>query len=180
MSRGGTVRTIPPSNSLVRGWYAGADLLDAYAVHLPREAPDDARMLAHRMLDESPSTVRVLMAMRDATMACLGVKSSKQIRDEQDGRDRINLFPVIASTAQEVVLGEDDRHLDFRTSIMIVPTDDGRLLVTTTVVHCHNKLGRLYLSVIRPFHHVIVRAALRRYLRSGAPPSARAVVAGPG
>jgi hypothetical protein len=41
--------------------------------------------------------------------------------------------------------------------------------VATTVVHCHNTLGRVYLAVIAPFHRRIVRSALQRAARRGWP-----------
>jgi len=30
------------------------------------------------------------------------------------------------------------------------------------VVHCHNRLGRIYLATIAPFHRVIVPASLEQ------------------
>jgi hypothetical protein len=65
-----------------------------------------------------------------------------------------------------MVVGEDDRHLDFRAAIL-QRTDaaGGRELVVVTVVHCHNRLGRTYLAVIAPFHRTILRANLERAVR---------------
>lgn len=152
----------PPANSAIASWYPGANLLDAQAVSLPADAPDDAQALAHLLLDQPPRIVRWLLAARDAIMATVGVKSSSSIRSAQDGRTRIDFFPVLSSTATEIILGEDDRHLDFRTSIMIMPDNGGRLVVSTTAVRCHNRLGRLYLWIITPFHLAIVRSSLSR------------------
>jgi hypothetical protein len=39
------------------------------------------------------------------------------------------------------------------------------ILVATTVVRCHNLLGRLYLAAILPFHILVVTNALRRLRR---------------
>lgn len=152
----------PPPASAIRDWYEGADLLDSYAVPLPARAPDDARVLARLALERPPAAFRLLMGMRDAVMNVVGVKTSADIRAQADGRDRINFFPVIASSAAEVVLGEDDRHLDFRTAVTLVHERDRRLLVSTTSVRCHNRLGRVYLAVIRPFHIAIVRHGLEQ------------------
>ena len=69
-------------------------------------------------------------------------------------------------TATERVGGANDRHLDFRaTSQLRVDGAEGRELLTATVVHCHNRLGRIYLATIAPFHRVIVRANLERAVR---------------
>jgi hypothetical protein len=155
-------RVAPPAASAIRDWYEGANLLDSYAVQLPPQAPDDARVLARLALEQPPVAFRFLMSIRDAVMSAVGVKTSADMRAQADGRDRIDFFPVIANSAEEVVLGEDDRHLDFRTAMTLVHEQDRRLLVSTTSVRCHNRLGRLYLAMILPFHTAIVRRGLAR------------------
>jgi len=39
-------------------------------------------------------------------------------------------------------------------------------------VHCHNRLGRLYILVIAPFHRLVVQASLRRAAQIGWPSAA--------
>jgi len=156
----------PPAASAIADWYGGADLLDSYAVTLPVGAPLDPATLASRMLSDPPAWVRVLMGLRDRAVAPLGVKTSDAVRraGAADGRARISFFPVLRQSPTEVVIGFDDLHLDFRTSVLLEPAADaGRTrLVATTAVRCHNRLGRIYLSVIRPFHVLIVRSSLDR------------------
>jgi Protein of unknown function (DUF2867) len=112
------------------------------------------------------------MAVRDLLVSPFGIKSSTTIRAGAEGRSRIDFFPVLEEDEREVVLGEDDRHLDFRASLMVqefpMVQEDGSapFLVSTTAVRCHNLVGRLYLVAIRPFHVAVVNAALRRVSRS--------------
>jgi len=44
-----------------------------------------------------------------------------------------------------------------------------RIGTVSTVVHCHNLLGRTYLRVIAPFHRLVVKASLDRAARVGWP-----------
>ncbi|MCQ9426839.1 DUF2867 domain-containing protein [Pseudomonas sp. LJDD11] len=44
-----------------------------------------------------------------------------------------------------------------------------RQLTFSTAVHCHNRLGRLYIFVIAPLHRLIVRSSLRSAARLGWP-----------
>jgi hypothetical protein len=78
--------------------------------------------------------------------------------------ERTGFFPLQSRSEHELVVGEDDRHLDFRASVLVRRRDDGGgdELVATTVVRCHNALGRTYLAMISPFHSLIVRSGLRR------------------
>jgi hypothetical protein len=147
-------------------WYAGADLLDSYAIVLPPATPGDPAILADRLLSHPPAWTRFLMGLRDRLMAPLGVKTSGAVlrAGAIDGRPRIAFFPVLSQSATEVVLGFDDRHLDFRTSVLVEPSTQAgpARLVATTAVRCHNRLGRIYLTTIRPFHELIVRSSLDR------------------
>lgn len=99
-----------------------------------------------------PRWVRGLLAVRDALVAPLG------LRVVTDGRPG---FPVLASTADEVLVGLDDRHLSFRVSVRSGPT----AVSVTTVVQIHNRLGHLYWTLVRHVHPWVVRASLRTVAR---------------
>jgi Protein of unknown function (DUF2867) len=58
---------------------------------------------------------RALTWVRDAVMATVGVKSSRAIGAAAAARGSvIGYFPLLSKSAGELVVGEDDRHLDFR------------------------------------------------------------------
>src|SRR5262249_55055917 len=87
-------------------------------------------------------------------MATVGVKSSCAIgaTAATRGLQVIGYFPVLSKSAVEMVMGGDDRHLDFRVAVLVrTDAQGGRKLVVVTVVHCHNRLGRTYLAVIGHF-----------------------------
>jgi hypothetical protein len=160
----------PPSASAIADWYEDADLLDSYAVTLAPEASADLTALTKALFNSPPAWIRGLLRLRDRLMRPLGVKTTDEIRQAGaiDGRDRIGFFPVFRRSPSEIILGEDDRHLDFRASVLLQAGDGAgpRRLVVTTAVRCHNLLGRIYLSVIRPFHVLIVRSNLGRVLET--------------
>lgn len=165
----GRAHQVPaPSDSALAPLYTGADLLDAYAIPLLAGASDDLETLAHAGFERQAWWIRALTQVRDAVMAPLGVKSSGEVGAAAAARGPvIGFFPVLSKSAKEVVLGEDDRHLDFRLAIMLRAGEtSNRELVAVTVVHCHNRLGRAYLSAIAPFHRVIVPASLEQAARA--------------
>lgn len=152
-------RIAPPAESCLSDWYAGASLTDSFAVTLPPDAPTGVDTLATLLFADPPVWFTILLAVRDRVMAPFGVKGSHAL----SAGERIAFFPILSRSADEIVLGADDRHLDFRASVMLRRAD--RTLVATTVVRCHNLLGRLYLAAILPFHVLIVTDALRRLRR---------------
>lgn len=154
-----------PTRSRIAGLYAGADLADAYAIGLPQGTTHDIETLTRFMLGEQAPWLRLLMGVRDAAVVGFGIKTSRRLRQASgsDGVARIYIFRVYEITRDEAILGDDDKHLDFRVSVQRRSGD----IVVTTVVHCHNLLGRLYLALITPFHRLVVKSMLRRAARRG-------------
>lgn len=100
------------------------------------------------------------MAIRNAIVAPFGVKSSGVHSAEE--MDMIGIFPIVSQFERQVVLGFDDRHLDFR-AVIDVSDDDGQTLVSaTTLVRRKILFGKIYLAVITPFHNLIVATMLAK------------------
>ena len=162
-----------PAESRATHYYPTTDLADAYSVALPAAASADPVTLARHLLTRQPPWVEHLMTVRDALVGRLGIKTSGQLRDAPVAprQQRVGIFRLYETHAAEVLLGEDDKHLDFRVSVLTrgVPGGPGRQVVVSTVVHCHNLLGRSYIALIAPFHRLVVRSMLARAGRNGWP-----------
>lgn len=161
-------RAVPmPSDSALAPLYAGADFFDAFAIRLPAQASDDLEVLARIAFERPAGWIRALTHIRDVVMATVGVKSSRAVGLAGAARGPvIGYFPLLSKSATELIVGADDRHLDFRVTIQLrTDAANARELLAGTVVHCHNRLGRAYLATIAPFHRVIVRANLERAVR---------------
>lgn len=168
------VRSLPvPAEACVFHYYPRHDLADAYAVSLPCDASRDIELLARSIFERPAPLVVMLMMVRDAIMRLFGVKTAHGLRTASAAQHRIGIFRIYEKTANEILLGEDDRHLDFRISVLRrTPPDaknDASSLVVSTVVHCHNRFGRIYLAVIAPFHRFLARHMLQRAARAGWP-----------
>ena len=153
---------LPPGASIAP-LYPGSNLADAYAVDLPtaRARELDMESLARQLLGSQPGWARKLMVVRDAIVARFGIRTAKQM-EARPGK-RIGIFRIFAVSPDEIILGEDDSHLDFRLSVLRSKQDGRHGCVTVvSVVHCHNWVGRAYILLIRPFHKLIVRTSLRR------------------
>lgn len=164
---------LPPQVGVAR-LYEGADLADAFAIRLPPHLAGNAEKLARCALEYPAPWVDRLMWLRDQLVSLVGLKTSDELRnasslDVRHAR-RIGIFRIYEARADEVVLGEDDTHLDFRVSVCRMPlpdASDGDRLLVVTVVHCHNRLGRCYIWLIAPFHRRVVRSGLERAARAG-------------
>ncbi len=116
----------------------GHQFADAYKVVAPRGM--DAIEATRLAFAHGPAWIRTLMALRNRLGRMVGLKPALP-----EG------FPVVSESPSQVVLGFDDRHLDFR---IVVDVARGNATVTT-LVRWHNRWGRAYLAAIMPFHRVI-------------------------
>ncbi|MTV17376.1 MULTISPECIES: DUF2867 domain-containing protein [Bradyrhizobium] len=138
---------------------AGAQFVDAFRIATAR--PDlDARHAAEAMVARQPRWIEWLLALRNFIVAPLGLKTS----GAADGvaRDMIGIFPVVSETPERLVAGFNDKHLDFRLVVDVASAGAVRSITATTLVLTHNWFGRAYLTVILPFHRLIVPAMLRK------------------
>jgi len=171
----GLVRQVAiPSRSAIATAFKSVNLADAFSIRLPPGASRNPDVLARFIFSVQPSWIGVLTGVRDAIVAGFGLKTATHLAtlSSDPAAKRISIFRVFGSSETEVILGENDKHLDFRVSILCTPDslqNTGNQLTLSTVVHCHNRLGRTYLSVIAPFHRQVVKASLRRAAEVGWP-----------
>lgn len=168
-----------PAESGISHVYPATDLADAYSIDLPAGASTSPEVLARYIFSQQAFWASGLMVIRDALVAGFGLKTSRQLRSAsaRTKENRVGIFRVYSASATEIVLGEDDRHLDFRLSLLCqgCPSASGtQRVIVSTVVHCHNLLGRTYLFLIAPFHRLIVQSSLRQAARMGWPRAAPA------
>ncbi|MFL5319427.1 MAG: DUF2867 domain-containing protein [Myxococcaceae bacterium] len=115
--------------------------------------------LARTFLTSAPSWARSLLGVRDRVAGWFGLKTSvapEELRFQVG--DEAGPFRVIARAEDELLLGQDDRHLNFRTSLKLEPG----AFVVTTLVQFHNAFGRAYFTPVKPIHARIVRAMCER------------------
>ena len=163
-----------PAQSAVVSAFESVNLADAFSIQLPSDACANPDVLARFIFSVQPYWIAALTNVRDAIVAGFGLKTAKHLATLSSDvtTRRVGIFKVYGTSDTEIVLGEDDKHLDFRVSILCTsgsPPDIGNHLTLSTVVHCHNLLGRTYLSVIAPFHRQVVKASLRRAANVGWP-----------
>ncbi len=147
-----TVTTAPVDPAFIAS-LRGCDFADAFSVVVPHTGLD-ARPLAAGAFNDPPGWAAALMKARNTIMGRLGYKAPDPARTG---------FPILHSSPEDVVMGLDDGHLDFRALLRVsaITASSSRITLTTAVA-THNWRGRVYLAAIMPFHKLIVRNMLQR------------------
>jgi hypothetical protein len=123
-----------------------------------------------------PKWVDRLFTIRNKIVGLFGLKTSGKRTNRQKELDnfkcepgeQLGLFKVFSKTDNEVVIGEDDKHLNFRVSLLLdkLPNEtDKKTLTITTTVEFNNWFGRLYFLPVRPFHKLIVPTMLKGIIK---------------
>lgn len=157
---------IPPSSLLCHDMPAGA-YRDCYQERLP-PGPISLDEVVSAFFSAAPGWFHALLKLRNRLVAPLGLKtghsSVSAIPPFVPGQN-LGIFHIYAVSKDEIVLGEDDIHLDFRTSLLLLDTHQGRQLAACTWVSPHNIIGHVYLALVKPFHRLIVTVMVRNTLR---------------
>jgi hypothetical protein len=158
-----------PASSQLASCYGRADFADAFSVDLPDAASQDAELIARHIFDHQPEWIAALLRLRDLLVRPFGLKRAADFLVA--GGDRISIFRVLGRYPNEIVLWDDDAHLNFRVSVLVQPPSEerSRRVIVTTLVFYNRLLGRAYIALIAPFHRMIVRGSLRQSQKTGWP-----------
>ncbi|WP_347070131.1 DUF2867 domain-containing protein [Flavobacterium sp. WV_118_3] len=111
----------------------------------------------------SPKWIRALFAVRNFIVRFIGLKNNKPA-DYKVGFEighYIGFFRIFSITENEMLLGADDTHLNFRAVITNSQTPLYNIKVTTLVSY-NNRKGRIYMQFIKPFHRMVVKNMVRQ------------------
>lgn len=147
-----TAAPIPFSASLIRNVYAQPDLEDAWQVARRPGMSTDPQEWADACFQRPPTWVGALFLVRNTLVRFVGIDPAP---------DADKAFATVAASADEVLLGSDAGHLDFRVSVLV----EDRTVTVSSVALTHNRRGAWYLAAIAPIHPVVVRGMLRRAAR---------------
>lgn len=163
-----------PAICSLNPYAAGASFIDCQRIDV---TDTDRTAMAHalRAMSATPRWIDNLMQVRNAVVRRLGLKDLGRLtridlqRDEASYQplERIGIFTLISSTADEVVMADKDKHLDVYLALNRLPinADGTRTLVMSTVVQTHNWLGTLYMVPVAPFHRLIAPLTLKNVIR---------------
>ncbi len=119
-----------------------------------------------------PTFFRTLLHTREFFAKFLKLKTAP--KSEKDARieklhlfkgetgDSIALFDVLDKTEKELLTGQNDTHLDFRLSFITYKYNDSINLELATTVNIHNKIGKLYFSIVQPIHKFYMKKILKK------------------
>lgn len=153
--------TQPPLQAKIHNSFLRVDFSDAYSFQIPDKNLSVEEVYI-KIFSTSPLWVVWMLKLRNKLVSIFGLKTEmnpwkdkKLVEGEKAG-----IFKIYHIFKDEIIAGEDDKHLDFRVSLFL---KDQMAYVTTFVLY-NNAFGRLYMGIVKPFHKLIVKSILRNAL----------------
>ena len=120
--------------------YLPADYYDSFSKELHNKNAISTDEFADIVFNQLPSWIIRLLKVRNCIVKPFGLNTNRRITDMECERNQ-----------HEIIFGMSDKHLTFYVSLWCKVSEAN-----------HNRLGKLYFFVVRPFHKVIIRSLLER------------------
>ena len=147
-----------PANSRLSSQVGKAYYVDSYDAPLRRP---DLKMheIYVAILGHLPWWARTLIIVRNTVVSQFGLHAETsanvwkpELKDSYVPGDKIVRFILYSQDENEIIAGRDDKHLDFRVSIMKLHDHGTHRVVVSTIIFVHNFFGKAYLLFVLPFH----------------------------
>lgn len=154
-----------PDNSIISNGFGKADYCDSYKVCI--QTMDNIDRITSNVF-KIPKWVDYLLRIRNSVVKLFGLKTGNKndfnLADHYPIGSKAVYFTVIDRNDNEIVMAENDKHLNFRTSVLITKQEVNSTIYLTTIVKFNNIWGRIYFLPVKPFHRIIIKSLLKRTL----------------
>ncbi len=153
-----------PAKSIIAKGLGTVDYCDSYQVSIRTNDRIDKITTA---IFKVPGWVATLMNLRDCVGRVFGLKTDIQQKeaDYYPIGSKAVYFTVIDRNENEIVMAEDDKHLNFHTSVLTDREGEHCCVNLTTIVHYNNFWGNLYFAPVKFFHQAIMKACMNRLVK---------------
>jgi hypothetical protein len=164
-----------PKDTIIGQLFGKIDYQDCYSVSICNPHDYSVDYLTQWFFSSTPGWVHRLMTLRNLIVSFFGLKGGNIDKTEIHNPSvfypkgsKIAIFTVYDRNDHEIVMAEDDKHLNFRTSIMIEKDKDKDpiRLYLSTIVQYNNIWGRFYFMFVKPFHQSICKTMLKILLQN--------------
>jgi Protein of unknown function (DUF2867) len=157
---------VPSSSALGQDLIGHAYFRDSWRAPLARPEPGIVDIF-FALFGHTPLWMKLLLIARNAVAGLFGLEvptvaeiMRPAVRSEYRVGEKIGPWPIFYIGDNEIVAGRDNKHMDFRLSVLKAIDGDARSVVVSTICTVHNVFGKIYLFFIVPFHRNGVRSLM--------------------
>lgn len=159
---------VPSSSVLSRDLIENSDFHDSWRAPLTR--PDIAIVdLFFALFGHTPLWMKFILIVRNAAVRPFGLEAPTvgeilrpRVKSQHGLGEKIGPWPIFFLADDEIIAGRNNKHMDFRLSVLRATEGGAADVVVSTICTVHNVFGRIYLFFIIPFHRAGVRSLMSR------------------
>ncbi|NPV24945.1 DUF2867 domain-containing protein [Bradyrhizobium aeschynomenes] len=160
--------SLPVASLIDRALLLRSDYRESMAMELSRSDLSTIDIF-FAIFGHRPGWMKAVLILRNTLAAPFGLEVSR-------GRDILSIqrkpaysigekmlgWTIFVHTADELIVGRDNAHLDFRVSILREHSIGQQRIVISTICDAHNAFGVAYLKAVLPFHKRGFRWLIKR------------------
>jgi hypothetical protein len=157
---------VPSGSALGRDLIRNAYFHDSYRVPLARDGLGIVDIF-FALFGHTPLWMKLLLIVRNAVARLAGLEAptvaeimKPEVRQTYRVGEKIGPWPIFLIGDNEIVAGRNNKHMDFRLSVLKATDGDAMSVVVSTICTVHNVFGKIYLFFIIPFHQSGVRSLM--------------------
>ena len=161
---------VPSASTLSRELIERAYFRDSYRAPLSRTELGIVDIF-FAIFAHHPLWMKLLLIVRNKVAALAGLEAPTtseilhiETKDRYVVGEKIGVWPIFSISENEVVAGRNNKHMDFRLSVLKVRNDHGTSVVVSTICTVHNLSGKIYLFFVVPFHRYGVQRLMANAL----------------
>lgn len=124
---------------------------------------DDIKEITNLIFNTSPKWIDALFMLRNNLVKMIGLNTGipEDYNETFKVGGYVKYFKIFSITNNEVVLGANDSHLNFR-AIVKKDASLSYNIKVITLVEFNNKTGKYYMNIIKPFHRLVVKQMVKK------------------
>jgi hypothetical protein len=159
-----------PPKSAINESFGKIDYLDTYKAPIYNYQDYSIDYITALFFTSLPAWVKVLLSFRNFIVKFFGLQGGDINKLKEPDKSiyfaigsKAVIFKVHNRNINEIVMAEKDKHLNFRTSLLIEDSTDKDFgyLYCSTIVQYNNIFGKLYFLPVKPFHKLIIKTMLK-------------------
>ena len=151
-----------PKDSNLDIYIKKVDYKDCYSFTIPNNN-NTIQELYISIFSSSPKWVDNMMGLRNRIVRVFGLKTEMKRNEKSNFQvgEKVGIFNIFDIQENEIIAGEDDKHLNFRVSVYRKIESNTNVYIATAV-HYNNRFGRFYMTIVKPFHRIVVKSLLKK------------------
>ncbi|WP_420552415.1 DUF2867 domain-containing protein [Tenacibaculum aiptasiae] len=114
--------------------------------------------ISNMIFNSNPKWIEKLFTIRNKIAGFLGLQN--KLPDDYNENFKVGgyvkFFKIFSISENEVILGADDSHLNFRVFLKNENIKNYNIKVIT-LVELNNLTGKIYMTIVKPFHKLVVK-----------------------